>query len=191
MERGLNSVGRRILLALGAAAFVVAGCTNQGTDATQPSGSTLTPATTTLPRTTPEPSASVEAPELADTSWMVIAYRLPDGAITNVWKADVTISFVADGTMHGFAGCNYYQGTWSVSGAWDAFEPGVSDSNDGQELIFPYVVANEMLCEDDAVMEQEAVFLDLLRDAGRWVLIRGELNLRDAEGGYLFNAEPV
>ena len=155
---------------------------------------TLTPTTTTVLPTTSEPSASVEAPELADTSWNVIAYRLPDGSITNVSKADVTISFFADGTMSGSAGCNSYNsfdGTWSVSGTWDAFEPGVSDSNDGQELVSPYVTANEMLCEDDAVMEQEAVFLDLLQDAGRWVLIDGEFNLRDAEGGFLFSAEPL
>jgi heat shock protein HslJ len=160
-------------------------------DTTLAPTTTTTAATTTLSPTTTEPAASVEAPVLADTSWNVIDYRLPDGTITNVWKTDVTISFSADGTVSGSAGCNVYEGTWSVSGAWDAFESGVPDSNDGQELILDSLSWTEMACEDDAVMEQEAEFLDLLQDAGRWVLIRGEFNLRDAEGGFLFNAEPV
>jgi heat shock protein HslJ len=160
-------------------------------DTTLAQATTTTAATTTLPPTTTEPAASVEAPELADTSWNVIGYRLPDGTITNVWKTDVAISFSADGAVAGSAGCNVYEGTWSVSGAWDAFESGVPDSNDGQELILDSLSWTEMACEDDAVMEQEAEFLDLLQDAGRWVLIRGEFNLRDAEGGFLFNAEPV
>lgn len=147
--------------------------------------------TTTVATPTTETAASVEAPELADTSWNVINYRLPDGTITNIWKTDVTISFSADGTVSGSAGCNAYEGTWTVSGAWDAFEPGVPDPNDGQELILDSLSWTEMACEDDAIMEQEAELLDLLQDAGRWVLIRGEFNLRDAEGGFLFNAEPM
>jgi len=165
-------------------------------DTTLAPTSTTVAATTTLPPTataapTTEPAASVEAPELADTSWNVINYRLPDGTVTNVWKTDVTISFSADGTVSGSAGCNAYEGTWSVSGAWDAFESGVPDSDDGQELNLDSLSWTELACEDDAVMEQETEILDLLQDAGRWVLIRGEFNLRDAEGGFLFNAEPV
>jgi heat shock protein HslJ len=177
--------------------LVVLLLTSCGDSADDSADTTLAPtATTTLPPTataapTTEPAASVEAPELADTSWNVIDYRLPDGTITNVWKTDVTISFSADGTVSGSAGCNVYEGTWSVSGAWDAFESGVPDSDDGQELILDSLSWTEMACEDDAVMEQEAEILDLLQDAGRWVLIRGEFNLRDAEGGFLFNAEPV
>jgi len=64
----------------------------------------------------------------------VVDYRLPDGAITNVWQTEVTISFSTDGIVTGSAGCNGYQGTWSVSGAWDEFDEGVPDPNDGQEL---------------------------------------------------------
>ncbi len=40
-------------------------------------------------------------------------------------------------------------------------------------------------------MEQEGEILDLLTRAGRWVLIGGDLHLRDAEGVYLFEAEPA
>ena len=40
-------------------------------------------------------------------------------------------------------------------------------------------------------MEQEAEILDLLQRASRWVLIRGNFNLRDAEGPFFFEAEPA
>ena len=184
----------RWFASLTAVVLLLASCgdtADDSADTTLAPTTTTTATATTPPPTTTEPAASVEAPELADTSWSVINYRLPDGTITNVWKADVTISFSADGTVSGSAGCNVYEGTWSVSGAWDAFESGVPDSNDGQELILDSLSWTEMACEDDAVMEQEAEILDLLRHAGRWVLIRGEFNLRDAESGFLFNAEPV
>ena len=184
----------RLVASLTLVVLLLASC---GDTADDSADTTFAPATTTMPPTatdaptTTEPAVSVEAPVLADTSWSVINYRLPDGTITNVWKTDVTISFSADGTVSGSAGCNVYEGAWIVSGAWDAFESGVPDSDDGQELILDSLSWTEMACEDDAVMEQEAEILDLLRDAGRWVLIRGEFNLRDAEGGFLFSAGPV
>ena len=155
---------------------------------------TTTTTTTALSPTTMEPSTTVEAPELADTSWNVIAYRLPDGSITNVIVRDVTISFSADGHMSGSSGCNSYNsydGRWRVSGDWDAVEPGVSDPNDGQELSLPQVNTTTLWCSDDGIMEQGAIFHDLLRATGRWVLIDGDLNLRDAEGGFLLSAEPL
>ncbi|MGB9359914.1 MAG: META domain-containing protein [Acidimicrobiia bacterium] len=163
-------------------------------------GTTLTPTTTTAPTTTTlsptttEPSTSVEAPGLADTSWNVIAYRLPDGSITDVIVRDVTISFSADGHVSGSSGCNSYNsfdGRWRVSGDWDSFEAGVSDPADGQELSLPQFNTTTLWCTDDGIMEQGAIFHDLLRAAGRWVLIDGEFHLRDAEGGFLFSAEPL
>ncbi|MCJ7779873.1 MAG: META domain-containing protein [Acidimicrobiia bacterium] len=186
---------RRSLFGVLLLGLLLSACGGSGTDPTTTESTDDTAAlvetSTTVATPTTEPAASAEAPELADTSWNVIDYRLPDGTITNVWKTDVTISFFADGTVSGSAGCNVYEGAWSVSGAWDAFESGVPDSNDGQELILDSLSWTEMACEDDAVMEQEAEFLDLLQNAGRWVLIDGEFNLRDDEGGFLFNAEPV
>lgn len=160
--------------------------TTESTDVpTSPPESTAPDATTT------EPVAGVVGPELGGTAWNVTDYRLPDGAITNVWKTDVTIAFAADGTVSGSAGCNDYQGTWDVSGGWDEFESGVPDRNDGQELTLDSLSWTETACEDEAIMEQETEILDLLQMAGRWVLIRGNFNLRDAEGTFLFEAEPA
>ena len=189
----VRSHSLRLVASLTLVVLLLASCGDTADDSadTTLAPTTTMPPTATAAPTTTEPALSVEAPVLADTSWSVINYRLPDGTITNVWKTDVTISFSADGTVSGSAGCNVYEGAWIVSGAWDAFESGVPDSDDGQELILDSLSWTEMACEDDAVMEQEGEILDLLQDAGRWVLIRGEFNLRDAEGGFLFNAGPA
>jgi len=136
-----------------------------------------------------EPVETVEAPELGGTSWKVTDYSQASGTITNVWKTEVTISFAADGTVSGSAGCNDYEATWMVSGAYDEFESGVPDRNDGQELILDSLAWTEVACEDEAIMEQEAEILDLLQRGSRWVLIRGNFHLRDAEGAFLFEAE--
>ncbi len=49
----------------------------------------------------------------------------------------------------------------------------------------------EVVCDDESTMEQEAEILDLLRLGRRWGLIRANFNLRDAEGAFLFEAEPA
>lgn len=147
--------------------------------------------TTAAATTTSEPAQSVDAPELAGTSWNVTDYSQGPGRITNVWKTTVTISFAADGTVSGSAGCNTYGGTWEVSGPYDQFESGVPDPNDGQALSLTDLAWTEMGCEDEAIMEQEAEILDLLQRGGRWVLRRGNFNLRTADGEFLFEAEPA
>lgn len=161
--------------------------TTPPTDGTDASETTLLPGRTT----STEGEAPVDAPELGDTSWNVTDYRLPSGTITNVWKTEVTVSFSADGTISGSAGCNDYEGNWSVSGDWNEFEEGVPDEDDGQELTIDSLSWTEMACEDEDIMQQEAEVLELLQNAGRWVLIRGNFNLRDPEGGFLLEAEPA
>ena len=161
---------------------------------TEPAGQSSESTLSTAPVGTTaasEPAQTVDAPELGGTNWNVTDYSQASGTITNVWKTEVTISFAADGTVSGSAGCNDYQATWKVSGAYDEFESGVPDPNDGQELILESLSWTEVACEDEAIMEQEAEILDLLQRAGRWVLIRGNFNLRDGEGAFLFEAEPA
>jgi heat shock protein HslJ len=140
---------------------------------------------------TTETTATVEAPELAGTSWIVGDYRLPDGVITNVWQTEVTISFSDDGVVSGSAGCNDYEGSWSVSGGWDEFESGIPDPNDGQQLSLDSLSWTETVCDNADIMKQETEILDLLLSAGRWVLIDENFNLRDVEGKFLFEAEPA
>ncbi len=160
-----------------------------GSDSTATTEPAAQTSATSAPSTTAtsQPVQAVDVPELGGTSWSLTNYRLPSGSITNVWKTDVTIAFAADGTVSGSAGCNNYQGTWTVGGAYDEFESGVSDSNDGQELNLDGLSWTEMAC-DESIMEQEAEILDLLQRGARWVLIRDSFHLRDSEGSFLFEA---
>jgi heat shock protein HslJ len=193
---------RRITSVLIVLLMTVAACGGSDTDDTSApddtttttaaaSGSTTTATAAPSSTTTTTAEPSVDAPELGGTSWNVTDYRLPDGSITNVWKTDVTIAFGDDGTVSGSSGCNDYEGTWAVAGAWNEFESGVPDPEDGQELILSDLAWTERACEDDAIMEQEGEILDLLQNGARWVLIRGSFHLRDAEGSFLFEAEPA
>jgi heat shock protein HslJ len=178
---------------IGPVAFVVLTAACGGVDVSEPtSGSSSAPPSSTAATTATTAAAQgVDAPELGGTSWNVTMYSLPNGALTNVWKTDVTIAFGDDGRVAGSAGCNTYEATWAVSGAYDEFESGVRDANDGQELTLSSLAWTEIGCEDEAIMEQEAEILDLLQRGARWVLVRGNFNLRDADGGFLFEAEPA
>lgn len=155
------------------------------TDAPEP---TLAP---TAPAASTTTAQTVDAPELGGTSWAVTNYSLPSGAITNVWKTDVTIAFSEEGIVSGSAGCNDYEGNWSVSGGYDEFVSGQRDPNDGQILILDTLTWTEIACEDEAIMEQEGEILDLLQRAGRWLIREGNFNLRDADGFFLFETEPA
>jgi len=182
---------RSIGLAIAIVTLVAAcGGSDTGGSTTVPAGqstvSSTAPATATV---SSELTVAVDAPELAGTDWVVTDYSQGSGTITNVWLTDVTISFAADGTVSGSAGCNDYQGTWEVAGAYDEFESGVPDPNDGQELILGSLSWTEVACEDEDIMQQEAEILDLLQRAGRWVLIRDNFHLRDGAGAFLFETE--
>jgi heat shock protein HslJ len=133
--------------------------------------------------TTTEPVQGVEAPDLANTSWLIDDYRLPDGGMTNTWIVDVTIAFAADGKVSGSAGCNDYAGTWTASGPYE--ETGTSSG--GQGLVFESLTWTEIACEDERIMTQEQEILDVLQNTGSWVLLDGDLNLRDSAGKFLAN----
>jgi heat shock protein HslJ len=173
---------------VGAVVILVAACGGSSDVTTTTLGaqpSAVPPPSTTA---TSEPAQTVDAPELGGTSWNVTNYVLPSGSFTNVWLTDVTISFAADGTLSGSAGCNDYQATWAVSGPYDEFESGVPDGNDGQTLNLESLSWTEVVCENESIMEQEAEILDLLQRGARWVLIRESFHLRDADGAFLFEA---
>ncbi len=158
-------------------------------DETTPTSPTTLAAAVTAPPSTA--AQSVPAPELAGTKWNVTNYSRGAGIITNVWKTEITIAFRADGTVSGSTGCNEYQGTWETEGAYDEFESGVPDANDGQVMRLSGLTWTEIACEDEAIVEQEEEHIDLLRRAGRWVIIRGDFNLRSSDGEFLFEAEPL
>ena len=157
-----------------------------GITSESPDGAATTVATPVPVDVTPTTGQvqGVEAPDLGDSSWLVADYRSPNLGITNVWIVEVTIVFSADGTVSGSAGCNDYDGMWAASGPYE--ESG--SSSGGQGLVFESLTWTERACEDENVMTQEQEILDILQNTGRWVLLDGELNLRDSEGKFLADA---
>lgn len=132
------------------------------------------------------------APELGGTSWRVTDYTLPGGSFTNVWDhTEVIIQFGADGTATGNLGCNDFTASFVVEGPYDEFEDGVRDANDGQLIRFESIDLGAETCDDDNTMEQELEILDHLENAGRWLIVRGNFNLRSSDGAFLLEGEPA
>ncbi len=184
----MRSAGRLLGLTVGIV-FVLAACGGDDSSPTTGAGG----APTTVPDTTTTTGQSVAPPELAGTSWNVTEYQLPDGGITDLWPGtEITVRFHEDGTVSGFSGCNEYGGTYEVDGSYDPFEPGVRDPNDGQTLQLGGLSVTERGCESPTgVMEQEIEYLSAFQSSERWLIARGELLLRTAEGSLLVQAEPA
>lgn len=158
------------------------------------SDSTTTPASmddvevTTFPAPTTSTLAGVEPPPLEGIAWEVKDYLLPNKSITNVWKATVTLTINEGGTVTGNAGCNDFTGSWAVSGLYDEYTTDFFDPNDGQAIVFEDLSTGGVVCDDEDVMTQEDEILDILRRTARWVLIDGNLSLRDTDGKFLLKA---
>ena len=185
----------RVLAFVLVAALVVPACGGAESEpgaTTVPSGpAAITSTETTVVETTAAPHT--EPPrELDGTAWVVDRYDLPDGGgFTNPWPAtEVTMAF-ADGIMSGSTGCNLYTASYATDGPYDPFDEGVPDRADGQTLTLGDLTVTEETCEDENYALQAEEIVQNLMMVGRWVLIRGELNLRDAEGGFLMSGPPA
>ena len=195
---------RRLTLSL-TLCLLVAACGGDTSPATTDQDDTVTstppattPPTTAVAETQAEPESTtstiaggIEPPTLTDIFWEVGDYLLPNKSITNVWKTTVNVTINSDGTVTGNAGCNDYQGTWTVTGLYDEYTTAFFDPNDGQAIVFEDLTWGDQVCEDEDVMIQEGEILDILANTARWVLIEGNLSLRDSEGKFLLEATPA
>lgn len=191
-----KATGRIAILIAGAVLFL-GGCGGDDavSGATEPDTPATTTATTSAPSDTPAPTdpSTADVPELGGTDWVLTAYVLPGGSITNPWPdTEITLRFDSGGRLTGSGGCNTYEARYAVEGPYDPFESGIRDANDGQMIRIDSLAYTEMGCTPDRLMEQETEFLDLLPRAGRWVLIsEGGFSLRTAEGALLLEAAPA
>ncbi len=178
--------------------LIVAGCSASKPSDTTAAGSSI-PATTVTATVVPTTTLGqgVDPPALAGSSWRVTEYLL-DGSITNVWDdwwrigvhIEVTMDFTDVG-VSGSSGCNDYSASYETEGVYDPFEEGIRDENDGQVIRLGLGFVTSMACTPERIMDQEADFLGLLPQAGRWLIAREELSLRSADGSFLLKAEPA
>jgi heat shock protein HslJ len=96
----------------------------------------------------PGAGAASSAPELTGTTWLaetIMGRPVIDFAAS-------TVTFDADGRVHGNGGCNRYFGTSMIAGAQLSFGP---------------LGATKMACPE-ALMDQETRFFQALASAERW-----------------------
>lgn len=107
--------------------------------------------------------------ELPGTAWQVTGYNNGQQALVSVLNgSELTLTFNADGTMNGSAGCNDYSSTYTAA--------------EGNLQIAP-PIATKMACsEPEGVMAQETQFLLALESAVTYHMDGDLLELRAADG---------
>jgi heat shock protein HslJ len=105
--------------------------------------------------------ATVEGP------WTVTLVNNGTGAVSSVPAGiSAAMSFLPDGTIEGFGGCNSFSGSYEVDGDTIAIGP---------------LMSTRMACAED-VNTFESQLVTALQNATSWSVSGGTLDLRDADG---------
>jgi heat shock protein HslJ len=113
---------------------------------------------------------------LPGTSWNVTSYNNGKGGVTTlVAGSELTLEFGEDGTVAGNGGVNRFNGPYEVDGAGITIGP----------------LALTKMAGEPALMEQESAFVKALESATKWKVVRGTLELRDADGSAMVFADPA
>lgn len=111
-------------------------------------------------------------PPLADTSWVLESYGEPANPSAVLPGTEITVHFDGHTEVTGVAGCNSYGGTYA-------------SQLDGS-LEIGDITQTEMFCVEPGVMDQEALYLDLLRDAGRYEYVNDRLQISSGSRMLIF-----
>ena len=104
--------------------------------------------------------ASVEGP------WMVTAVNNGAGGVSSVPAGiSAAMSFLNDGTMEGFGGCNDFGGPYTV---------------DGDSITIGPLMSTMKACSDD-INAFESQFMTALANSTQWSVNAGTLDLRDGD----------
>lgn len=109
---------------------------------------------------------------LVNTSWRLISYGEPGAAAPVIAETEVTLRLDEDGQAGGSGGCNTFGAEYEVS--------------DGR-IAFPEIIATEIACPGEGVMEQEQAYFEALRTAGTFERVDGELRIWYADGQRMLN----
>jgi len=113
---------------------------------------------------------SVQSSALGGTSWDVISYNNGQGGVVSVMAdTQLTADFGADGNLTGFAGCNNYNATYTVSGT-NAIQIG------------PVASTRKACDQPQGVMDQETQYLAALSTAATYTIDAGKLEMRTSDG---------
>jgi len=116
------------------------------------------------PTPTPVPSGPIE---LAGTKWLLIRYLSPDGALFTVPAAVTPIAEFSADVMSGNAGCNTFNGGYSI---------------DGDNLRLDPMNSTQVACEEP-IASVENAYLAALGVVDKVAFLQdGNLQLWDSEG---------
>lgn len=111
---------------------------------------------------------AAQSRSLAGTTWQVTGINNGRNALVSlVAGSTVTLQFLADGKVAGFAGCNQYTAGYEA---------------DGSKLRISAPASTRRLCPDTGVMEQEQAFLKALEAVSTMRMEGNRVELRDAKG---------
>ena len=122
-----------------------------------PTATPLPPTETPVPPTpAPTPTEAPIGGDLIGRTWALVQrYQARMAPIETIPGTQITILFKEDGTYTGLAGCNTYNGTYTVA--------------TGGGLVLTPPVATKQLCDSpEGIMEQEADYLTLLSTVTRY-----------------------
>jgi heat shock protein HslJ len=117
-----------------------------------------------------------KAVALPGSKWVVTAYNNGKQAVTSL-EADSTLSldFGTDGTASGTSGVNTFSGSFT--------------STDKTLHIGP--LASTQMAGPENLMTQETAYLQALQNSTKWSVVRGMLELRDAQDALQVSANPA
>jgi heat shock protein HslJ len=155
------------------AAVMIAGCT--GTQPVpQPAPATLPPTVVVTAAATP-----VVPTQLAG-HWVVTRMAIQDGSAVINPTTQITLEFMADGTVSGNGGCNNYNGPFTVTGVTTPKGNGIS--------IGP-LVSTKKYCQD--YTSQETTYLNILQKAMAYNVDGNQLSITATTGDVLIYQTPV
>lgn len=122
----------------------------------------------------PQTAAPTPAPtsSLAGTRWTLVLFGQPDAETPVLAGTTITIEFSAKGRASGSGGCNTYSAGYEMQ---------------GNRLSFGPIGSTKMACNQGGVGQQEQIFYNALRAAGRFDLSGDRLVIWYGDGQATLN----
>ncbi len=170
---GMKPLVHGIVLLIFVLLLVSAGCTN-----TAPAQPVTTVVTTPPLPVTATPAPTPLPPRDLEGNWQATTMAVQGGtAITNP-TATITLQFMNDGNAYGFAGCNNYRATYTLTG---------TTTPKGAGLVFGPINVSQGTCQYG---NQEEQYLGILQNAGAYVVDGGQLTMTDKNQNALIFQHP-
>lgn len=118
------------------------------------------------------PPPNDDATTLADTFWRLTEYGEPGALQAPISQYQPTLS-IAESSLSGSTGCNTYGGEYRM---------------EGTTITFGALAQTERACLEDGVMQQEARYMELLRNAESFALTDDTLTLTAPDGVLVYSS---